>query len=105
MRTILSVLTVLVVLLKLKQMWRVFLLKRGGITVIVRKRRRLNGWVLSAQTEKKVHLLDRIERWLRESDERSDKIDGDGNGNDDAVSYTHLRAHETREDIVCPLGL
>ena len=62
MRTILSVLTVLVVLLKLKQMWSVFLLKRGGITtVIVRKRRRLSGWVLSAQTEKKVHLLDRIE--------------------------------------------
>ena len=84
MRTILSILTVLVVLLKLKQMWSVFLLKRGGITtVIVRKRRRLNGWVLSAQTEKKVHLLDRIERWLRESDERSHKIDGDGGSDDD----------------------
>ncbi|CAL6396922.1 unnamed protein product [Bathycoccus prasinos] len=82
--SILSMSTVLVVLLKLKQMWSVFLLKRGGITtVIVRKRRRLNGWVLSAQTEKKVHLLDRIERWLRESDERSHKIDGDSGSDDD----------------------
>ena len=101
MRTILSVLTVLVVLLKLKQMWSVFLLKRGGITtVIVRKRRRLSGWVLSAQTEKKVHLLDRIERWLRESDERSDKIDGDGNGNDDDSNNRQKRIFGATSSLV-----
>ena len=108
MRTILSVLTVLVVLLKLKQMWSVFLLKRGGITtVIVRKRRRLNGWVLSAQTEKKVHLLDRIERWLRESDERSDKIDGDGNGNDDDSNNRQKRIFGATSSLVtgsCPFA-
>lgn len=108
MRTILSVLTVLVVLLKLKQMWSVFLLKRGGITtVIVRKRRRLSGWVLSAQTEKKVHLLDRIERWLRESDERSDKIDGDGNGNDDDSNNRQKRIFGATSSLVtgsCPFA-
>ena len=108
MRTILSVLTVLVVLLKLKQMWSVFLLKRGGITtVIVRKRRRLNGWVLSAQTEKKVHLLDRIERWLRESDERSHKIDGYGGSDDDDTNNRQKRIFGATSSLVtgsCPFA-
>ena len=105
--SILSVSTVLVVLLKLKQMWSVFLLKRGGITtVIVRKRRRLNGWVLSEKkTEKKVHLLDRIERWLRESDERSHKIDG--NGNDDDTNNRQKRIFGATSSLVtgsCPFA-
>ena len=108
MYSILSVSTVLVVLLKLKQVWTVFWLKRGGITtVIVRKRRRLNGWVLSAQTEKKVHLLDRIERWLRESDERSHKIDDDGNGGDDDTNNNQKRIFGATSSLVtgsCPFA-
>ena len=74
------------------------------------KRSRLKQQHLGEEKEEKKSssLLKPIPSTLRRisiSKKSSSKEDGKEGEEEEAVSYTHLRAHETREDLVCRLLL
>src|SRR5450756_2754967 len=64
----------------------------------------LDGYIATVASHR---LIDMARRAAGPRVELSDTLDGRGSslGDPAAVSYTHLRAHETRHDIVCRLLL